>query len=68
MPPVRSGGVAAKIITLHGEAQLLRTSSGIAGSRDVAGFDVAAFDLDDDAFCFARIVVNENQERCRRSV
>ncbi len=27
---------------------------------DVAGFDVAAFDLDDDAFCFARIVVNKN--------
>ena len=27
---------------------------------DVTGFDVAAFDLDDDAFCFARIVVNKN--------
>ncbi len=27
---------------------------------DVAGFDVAAFDLNDDAFCFAGIVVNEN--------
>ena len=27
---------------------------------DVAGFDVAAFDLDDDAFCFARIVINKN--------
>ena len=26
---------------------------------DVAGFDVAAFDLDNDAFCFARIVVNK---------
>jgi len=26
---------------------------------DVAGFDVAAFDLNDDAFCFARIVVNK---------
>ena len=27
---------------------------------DVAGFDVAALDLDDDAFCLARIVVNKD--------
>ncbi len=27
---------------------------------DVSGLDVTAFDLDNDAFCFAGIVVNKN--------
>ena len=33
---------------------------GVAEVADVAGFYVAAFDMDDDAFCFARIVVNKD--------